>query len=213
MAKKPPISQIKGRTLGRILTKMGVLTRDKVHECLKIQKQRGNKQKLGQILIELELITKEDLGVALAGQRGMEFVKIDAYNIPSEVIAYVPAQMARTYRIVPIEFDKGRNELTVALDSPDNFRATDDLSTLMGFAVTAKVTDTTTLENALTKYYADKEESLNDLIGEIEGDTALTEFRGRDASIDLEELKELAESNPVKKLLNLVLLQAIRDKA
>ncbi len=213
MAKKPPISQIKGRTLGRILTKMGVLTRDKVHECLKIQKQRGNKQKLGQILIELELITKEDLGVALAGQRGMEFVKVDADNIPSEVIAYVPAQMARTYRIVPIEFDKGRNELTVALDSPDNFRATDDLSTLMGFAVTAKVTDTTTLENALTKYYADKEESLNDLIGEIEGDTALTEFRGRDASIDLEELKELAESNPVKKLLNLVLLQAIRDKA
>jgi type IV pilus assembly protein PilB len=192
---------------------MGVLTRDKVHECLKIQKQRGNNQKLGQILIELELITKEDLGIALAGQRGMEFVSIDADNIPSEVIAYVPAQMARTYRIIPIEFDKARNELTVVLDSPDNFRATDDLSTLMGFAVAAKVTDTTTLENALTKYYADKEESLNDLIGEIEGDSTLTEFRGRDASIDLEELKELAESNPVKKLLNLVLLQAIRDKA
>ena len=51
------------------------------------------------------------------------------------------------------------------------------------------------------------------MIGEIEGDSTLTEFRGRDQSIDLDELKELAESNPVKKLLNLVLLQAIRDKA
>jgi len=213
MAKIPPVKQLKGRALGRILTKMGVLTRDKVHECLKVQQQRGGKQKLGEILLELGLANEEDLGIALAGQRGMEFVKLDADEIPSDVIAYVPAQMAKTYRIVPLEYDKRRNELTVVLDSPDNFRATDDLSTLMGFTVRAKVTDQASLESVLNKYYAGKEESINELIGEIEEDTTLTEFRGRDASIDLEELKELAESNPVKKLLNLVLLQAIRDKA
>ena len=213
MAKKAPVRQLKGRALGRILTKMGVLTRDKVHECLKVQQQRGGKQKLGEILLELGLVNEEDLGIALAGQRGMEFVKLDADEIPSDVIAYVPAQMAKTYRIVPLEYDKRLNELTVVLDSPDNFRATDDLSTLMGFSVRAKVTDEASLEMALNKYYSGQEESINELIGEIEEDTTLTEFRGRDASIDLEELKELAESNPVKKLLNLVLLQAIRDKA
>jgi len=213
MAKIPSVKQLKGRALGRIFTKMGILTRDKVHECLKVQQQRGGKQKLGEILLELGLVNEEDLVIALAGQRGMEFVKLDADEIPSEVIAYVPAQMAKTYRIVPLEYDKRRNELTVALDSPDNFRATDDLSTLMGFTVRAKVTDPASLESALNKYYAGKEESINELVGEIEEDTTLTEFRGRDASIDLEELKELAESNPVKKLLNLVLLQAIRDKA
>ena len=213
MAKKAPVRQLKGRALGRILTKMGVLTRDKVHECLKVQQQRGGKQKLGDILLELGLVNEEDLGIALAGQRGMEFVKLDADEIPSDVIAYVPAQMAKTYRIVPLEYDKRLNELTVVLDSPDNFRATDDLSTLMGFSVRAKVTDEASLEMALNKYYSGQEESINELIGEIEEDTTLTEFRGRDASIDLEELKELAESNPVKKLLNLVLLQAIRDKA
>jgi len=213
MAKMPPVKQLKGRALGRILTKMGVLTRDKVHECLKVQQQRGGRQKLGEILLELKLVTEGDLGIALAGQRGMEFVKLDDDEIPSEVIAYVPAQMAKTYRIVPLEYDKRRNELTVVLDSADNFRATDDLSTLMGFTVKAKVTDQASLESALNKYYAGKEESINELVGEIEEDSTLTEFRGRDASIDLEELKELAESNPVKKLLNLVLLQAIRDKA
>ncbi|MHC4215160.1 MAG: GspE/PulE family protein, partial [Planctomycetota bacterium] len=213
MAKQAPIRQLKGRALGRILTKMGILTRDKVHECLKVQKQRGGKQKLGEILLELGLVNQEDLGIALAGQRGMEFVKMDADEIPSDVIAYVPAQMAKTYRIVPIEYDKGQNELTVVLDSPDNFRATDDLSTLMGFSIKAKVTDEESLEKALNKYYSGQEESINELIGEIEEDSTLTEFRGRDASIDLEELKELAESNPVRKLLNLVLLQAIRDKA
>ena len=51
------------------------------------------------------------------------------------------------------------------------------------------------------------------MIDEIQGDSFLAEFEGRNQSIDLDELKELSESNPVKKLLNLVLLQAIRDKA
>jgi len=209
----PPVRQLKGRALGRILSKMGVLTREKIHECLKIQQQRNNKQKLGEIFLELELASKEEIDIALAGQRGMEYVKLNECEISPEIISHVPAQMARTYRIVPIEYDKRKNELTVALDSPDNFRATDDLNTLTGFTVNAKVTDVASMEKALNKFYAGKEESINDLITEIEEDTTLTEFRGRDASIDLEEIKELAESNPVKKLLNLVLLQAIRDKA
>jgi type IV pilus assembly protein PilB len=105
--------------------------------------------------------------------------------------------------------------LKVVLDNPDNFRATDDLSTLMGFKVTARITDHEALEKALAKYYEGKEENegISELIGEIQQDGFLAEFEGRDKSIDLDELKELSESNPVKKLLNLVLMQAIRDKA
>ncbi|MCK5172947.1 MAG: Flp pilus assembly complex ATPase component TadA, partial [Planctomycetes bacterium] len=213
MAKLPPVRQLKGRALGRILIKMGVLTRDKVHECLKIQRQRGGKVKIGQIFVELGLVSETDLRMALAGQRGMEYVDLGGTEISSEVIEQVPAQMARTYRIIPLEHDKMRNRLTVALDSPDNFRATDDLSTLMGFKVDAKVADEDAIAEALQKYYPEEDSGMSELIGELEGDSVLTEFQGRDQSIDLEELKELAESNPVKKLLNLVLLQAIRDKA
>ena len=78
MAKTPPVAQLKGRALGRILVKMGILTREKVHECLKIQQQRdNNKKKLGEIFLELELVSKEDLQVALAGQRGMEYIKLN----------------------------------------------------------------------------------------------------------------------------------------
>jgi type IV pilus assembly protein PilB len=84
----------------------------------------------------------------------------------------------------------------------------------MGFKVTAKITDPDALEKALTKYYeTQSDENINELIDEIQGDSFLAEFEGRSTSIDLDELKELSESNPVKKLLNLVLLQAIRDKA
>lgn len=210
--KLPPVEQLRGRTLGRVLIKMGVLSRDKVHECLKIQSQRQGVQ-IGQIFLELGLIDEFQLQMALAAQRGMEYVSLDGVDIPSDVVEKVPAQMAKTYHIVPIEYNQQQNELIVALDSPDNFRATDDLSTLMGFKVTAKITDRDALESALTKYYETKDENINELIDEIQGDSFLAEFEGRNQSIDLDELKELSESNPVKKLLNLVLLQAIRDKA
>ncbi|MHC4556739.1 MAG: GspE/PulE family protein [Planctomycetota bacterium] len=211
--KMPPIEQLRSRTLGRILIKMGILSREKVHECLKIQSQRQGKVQIGQIFIELGLVDEGQLQMALAAQRGMEYVSLDGIDIPPDVVEKVPAQMAKTYHIVPIEYNQEQNELSVALDNPENFRATDDLSTLMGFKVTAKITDSDVLEKALTKYYETQDENINELIDEIQGDSFLAEFEGRNQSIDLDELKELSESNPVKKLLNLVLLQAIRDKA
>lgn len=209
----PPIRQLKGRNLGRILIKMGVLTRDKVSECLQIQQEKGGKVKLGKILLDKGLVDEKQLNIALAAQRGMEYVDLGRREIPKGVLQHVPAQMARTYRVIPFAYDASRNELTVAMDNPDNFRATDDLATLTGFSVVAKVADSNAIQEALNRYYAESEESINDLISEISEDGNLATFEGRDKSIDLEELKELAESNPVKKLLNLVLLQAIRDKA
>ena len=215
LKKLPPIEQLRSRTLGRILIKMGVLTREKVHQCLKIQKQRKGNIRIGQIFLELGLIDQLQLQIALAAQRGMEYMDLGNMEIPAEVIAKVPEQMAKTYRIVPTEYNEAENELKVALDNPDNFRATDDLGTLMGFKVSACITGSEALEEALTKYYeqTEEKEEINELITEIQGDGFLAEFEGRDASIDLDELKELSESNPVKKLLNLVLMQAIRDKA
>ncbi len=151
--KLPPIEQLKGRTIGRILIKMGVLSRDKVHECLKIQQQRNGKMQMGKILLELGLVEEKQLQIALAAQRGMGYTSLDGIEIPPDVVEKVPAQMAKTYHIVPIEYIKEKNELVVVLDNPENFRATDDLSTLMGFKVTAKITDADALEKALSKYY------------------------------------------------------------
>ncbi len=213
MAKDIPIEQLRGRTLGRILVKMGILTREKIHECLSIQKKKGGGIGLGQVILELGLIDEKQLRRALAAQRGMEYVDLAGIELSHEIISQIPAQMANAYHVVPLEYDKSSNSMVVAIDSPDNFKATDDLSTLMGFKVKAKVTSPADLDEVLKKYYSKEEESINDLIGELEQDDLLAEFQGRDQSIDLDELKELAESNPVKKLLNLVLLQAIKDKA
>lgn len=214
MEKLPPVEQLRGRPIGRILMKMGLLSREKVHECLEIQKKRGGGIRLGQILLELGLVDESRLQIALAAQRGIEYVSIEGVEVPADVIEKVPAQMAKSFHVLPISYNKDKNELVVVLDNVDNFRATDDLRTLMGFTVTAKMTDGATLENTLNKYYqAKQDDNITELIDEIQSDSFLQEFEGRNASIDLDELKELSESNPVKKLLNLVLLQAIRDKA
>ena len=220
MGQMPPLQQLRGRQVGRVLIKMGALNRDNVSECLKIQADNGGTPKLGEILVEQGLIDQGQLQQALAAQRGMEFISIDGMDISAEVLEKVPAQMANTYRVVPIEYTSDTNELVVAVDDPDNLQATDDLSTLMGFKVKAKVTDANALAEALATHYEEKEEeaggadaSINELIHEIQGDNFLAEFEGRDQSIDLDELQELSQSNPVRKLLNLVLLQAIRDKA
>ena len=220
MGQMPPLQQLRGRQVGRVLIKMGILSRNNVSECLKIQADNGGTPKLGEILVEQGLIDQGQLQQALAAQRGMEFIRIDGMDISAEVLEKVPAQMANTYRVVPIEYTSDTNELVVAVDDPDNLQATDDLSTLMGFKVKAKVTDAHALAEALATHYEEKEEeaggadaSINELIHEIQGDNFLAEFEGRDQSIDLDELQELSQSNPVRKLLNLVLLQAIRDKA
>ena len=211
--KIPPIDQLRSRTIGRVLIKMGLLTREQVHHAIVIQKQKNGQIKIGQILMELGLLNEKQLQIALAAQRGMEYINLDTIDVPLDVVEKVPAQMAKTYHLIPIEYSKEKNELKVALDNPDNFRATDDLNTLMGFKVTAYLADKSSLEKALNKYYQTKEESITDLIGEIKNDKVLAQFEGRNQSIDLDELKELSNLNPVKKLLNLVLLQAIRDKA
>ncbi len=213
MAAMPPVKQLKGRPLGRVLIKMGKLTREKVHQALKVQKESAKAVPIGQVLINLGYITEPELNLALAFQLGMEYIDLDNYDVNDNVISQITAQMAMTYRVLPVEYDAQTNLLKIAIDSADNFRATDDLRTLLGFKVEALIADSEALEKALQRYYSGSEESINELIGELTDDDFLAEFQGRGESIDLSELREMADSNPVKKLLNLVLLQAIRDKA
>ncbi len=210
--KIPPISQLRGRTLGRILIKMGKLTRTQVGEALNIQKK--NPGPIGQILVELGYVEESDVQIALAAQVGMEPVVLSKIDVPKEVLVLVPAKVAHTYKIIPVDYEPSTKTLSIAMDNPANFQATDDLKTLMGLAIKPFLSNPDDIATALNKYYPeDQAESIGDLINELADDEDLAKFEGRNESIDLEELKELADSNPVKKLLNLVLLQAIRDKA
>lgn len=211
MSNMPDLSELKGRRIGRILTKLGKVTRDQVQEGLALQQNK--RRPLGQLLIELGYINEDDVNLARAAQDGMPVVDLEDFDISVEVRKQIPAEMANAYQVLPIMFDAGANKLTVALKTADNFRALDDLRLLMGFQVEAMVAPADQLMKRIKQYYGEDEESLSSLIGELTDDEDLEAIDDRGESIDLEELVQLADDNRVKRLLNLVLLQAIKDKA
>lgn len=210
----PPIDQLKGRPLGRVLTKMGRVTREQVVEALSYQKGKGAGTPLGRLLIDLGYVKEIDVNIALAAQKGYELIDLSGLNIPKEAIDAVPAQIASTNKVLPIAFDPASKKLTVVMASHDNFRAVDDLQSLMGYRVTVKIGDAEQIEKLVGKHYNTAAESLGEVLGELTSDESLADLKNRGGeSIDLDTLKDAADSNPVRKLINLVLLQAIKDKA
>ncbi len=204
-------SQFKGLRIGRILTKIGKVTREQVHEGLALQKQRRGP--LGQILIDLGYVNDDDVTLARAIQDGMQVVDLEDFDIPNTVLKQIPAEMANAYQVLPLMFDEQKNTLTVALKTADNFRAVDDLRLLMGFNVEAMVAPADQIASRIKKHYGDDEGSIADLIGELSEADDIENIDISNESVDLEELVQMAEDNRVKRLLNLVLLQAIKDKA
>jgi type IV pilus assembly protein PilB len=205
------LADAKGRKLGRILTKMGKTTRERVHEALVMQKTR--KVPIGQLLVELGYVTQRDVDEALAAQAGLAWVDLAGFEIPQEARDALPAETVQAYQVIPIEYKAQGKRLRIAMKSLDNFRAVDDLKLLMGFNVEAAVADPA-LVDALIKKYFTKQESVTDVVSDLAKDQKFAGLQGKGSeSIDLDAVMEAAEDNKVIKLLNLVLLQAIKDRA
>jgi len=124
----------------------------------------------------------------------------------------LPADSVQAYQVIPIEYDPELKKRKIAMKSADNFRAVDDLRLLMGFDVAASVADSETIDRLIQKYYS-KSESVADVMGELASNERFTSLRDGGQSIDLDDVMDAAADNQVVKLLNLVLLQAIKDKA
>ncbi|MEM8737359.1 MAG: type II secretion system ATPase GspE [Planctomycetota bacterium] len=203
--------ELTGRRLGRVLTKMGKITRDQAQEALELQKKK--RAPIGQLLVELGYCSHDDVNLALAAQAGMRTIDLDEMDLKDEVVRMVPAEMANAYHVLPIAHEASTNKLTVALKSADNFRAMDDLRLLMGFTVEAVVAPSDQIDKLLDRYYGEDDESLASLVADLADDSDLADFDDGNKSVDLEDELALANDNRVIRLLNLVMLQAIKDKA
>jgi len=205
-------TEMKGRKIGRVLTKMGKVSREQVHEALEIQKTR--KVPLGKLLVELGYIKQQDVAEALAGQAGMEYVDLAGFEVPESIREVIPAENVRSYEIIPVEYNPTSKKLKIAVKSPDNFRAVDDLRMLMSVNVTAAVGDPALIDAQIKKYFS-KKESISDVVSNLATDKKFEKLDvgGGDKSIDIDALNEAQQDNQVVKLINLVLLQAIKDKA
>src|SRR5262249_13561750 len=128
-----------------------------------------------------------------------------------EAIALVPETMATVYKVLPLTYkDK---VLTIAIGDPHNLSAVDDLRNLLSInEVVASLAPPAAITEALTKAYAGKEESIMDVIAELEADTKIGARRA-ETSIDLEDMLEIANEAPVRKLINMVFLLGIKDKS
>jgi type IV pilus assembly protein PilB len=198
------------RALGEILVDSGTVTEDQIQEALQIQKERG--EPMGKVLVELGYVTENQILMALGEQAGMDVVDLDAANIPPELIELVSKSVAAVYRVFPVKLDGGT--LTVAMADPLNVSTLDDLRFLLNCEVRGAVSNDDAVTRAIDKHYADSDESVETLLAELDGDDTMMEVIDEDGEgIDIATLEEMANQMPVVKLLNLVLLQAIKDKA
>lgn len=208
--KKQTLTTSSGRKkLGQILIDLGLLEEDQLWEVL--NEARESAQLLGQAALAKGLVTEDQLYQALAEQFGMKLINLSETKFQQEAVEKLPETMATVYKVVPISLRDGA--LTVAIGDPNQLPALDDLRNFIGVKeVNAMLASPKSLADAQLRCYAGKQESIIDIIKELELSPELSRLQ-RESSIDLEALTELQDAAPVRKLLNMVMLLGIKDRA
>ena len=201
------------RRLGTILVDMGYLDEEKLWNLLEEQKRSGG-ELLGKVAVRLGVVKEEQVLKALGEQLGMKVIKLSETTIPSELTEVVNETMATAFKAVPVSQNKKDKSITVALAEPQNPATLDSLRSFLGVEVKGAIASEAEVTQAIEKLYAGHQESIEDVVKQIEQDKGLSQFSTRsENTIDLEAIEEMAEAAPVRKLLNMVLLLSIKDKA
>src|SRR5262245_23629723 len=201
------------RRIGQVLVDMGFIT-DEQQELLVDEQHEHPGQLLGKVAIDMGLINEEQLAQALAEQLSLNTTSVSEITIKKDVLAMVTAPMAQMYRIIPIEFDG--DTLTVAMCDPQNLSVQDELRTFLGFNIRVVVTTESSMTSALERYYGESTDSVESIVSALEEDEELALAAAgisADGPINLDDVTALADSAPVRKLLNMVLLMAIKEHA
>ena len=112
------------------------------------------------------------MNVGLAAQKGYEMFNLEGMKIPPADIAAVPPQIATTNKVLPLEFDPATKKLMMVMATQENFRALDDLRSLMGYTV-RQIGEPSRSSRLIDKYYSAAAESLSEILGELTADDSL----------------------------------------
>src|SRR6266478_1782134 len=195
------------RRLGDLLVAEGLINQEQLQRAL--QAQKGTAEKLGSLLVRLNLVDEDKLVGFLSKQYGIPSVTLSQLDIDPDVLKLVPAQMARKYEIVPVE-RKG-NVLTLAMADPTNVFALDDVTFLTNLQVQPSVAPQGAIRKAIERNYDIQLSAIGEVIHELEGEVVDEDEAG--TKLDIFELKESADEAPIVKLVNMVLVDAIRRGA
>jgi type IV pilus assembly protein PilB len=201
----PTPSRPASRPLGELLVGRGLVSEDQLRDALTRQTASG--KRLGNLLVELDLLDERALTDVLAEQLGLTVVDLSRAEIDPEVVALLPEEDARRLGAMPTHRDGSRIEVAVADPLVENLDT--QLIEILGSLVRVKLAVRSDLEQALNRAYA----PAADL-----GD-ALRMFEARLASRKASQTPEtlvasvVDENAPVVKIVNVLLEQAVQDRA
>ena len=195
------------KRIGQLLLEKGLIDEHQLEQALEEQKLTG--KLLGRILVDMGAVKEDDILQVLGSRAGFAVVKLKDMEIPKAVIDKVPASIAKIYTVIPIAYEA--NLLTVAIDDPMNVAAFDDLRFTLGINIKGAVASEDDIKEALDKYYGTEGETIQDVLG-IFGEK-MEIISSEKEPTDVATLQELASRAPVIKLLNMILLQAVKEKS
>jgi len=186
-----------------LLESRGLITKEQGEEALRAQARSD--ERVGNILIRLGYVTRENFLRTLSSEFGMMSVTLAGRQISPDILSLVPSHLARRHRIIPIEKDKAK--LTIALSDPLDLPALDSLRLLLKCDINTVLADEEEISRALESHYGlEGEETLDTIVQDLaaEGEIVAAEKEDEEAG---------AEDAPIIKLVQLIILEAFRSRA
>ncbi|SHF65746.1 type IV pilus assembly protein PilB [Desulfacinum infernum DSM 9756] len=195
--------------IGQLLVDGGLIRPEDLESAL--QEQSRNGERLGAILIRQGLIDERILAEFLAKQFRVPVVNPAAKHIPKKVLELVPPQVIHKYQVVPLGLVG--NTLHLATSDPGNLFVIDDVRFITQKNVRVHVAPEGLIRQTIEHLNAGSQESLEEVMGMIREEADDVDLVESSDEIDLGNLENAAGEAPVVKLVNLILLDAIRKKA
>jgi type IV pilus assembly protein PilB len=192
--------------LGELLVRENLITVQALRKAQEEQQKNGSR--IGTALIKTGAIEESKLTDFLSKQYGVPAINLKDFDIDPEIIKLVPKEVAEKHLVIPV--NRAGPSLIVAMCDPSNIYAVDDLKFLTGYNIESVVASEISIREAIERYYAEKGPSLDDIVGEVAADDIEV---AKEEDENIEEMAKAADDAPVVKLVNLILMDAIKKRA
>ena len=193
--------RISDATIEDLLKKSGNLADDQL-EILK-EEQRTSRRPLQDLVIRHELMSEKELTKLYAQYANFTYVELSPESIPSNVLELIPERIARQYNAVV--FKKEGNELSLAMEDPDDVQAVDFIQKQLGRSAKIYIATKENILRALDSYRGDSSKELKEVIDVEKDENADNAQQVSDSDI--------AEDSPIAQTVNLLLEYAVRASA
>lgn len=198
-----------GERIADVLMEDGLLLPSQLAEAMEIQKQQGGR--LLKLLTDKAYVTEQDMVISMGRCLDTPPINLSKLHVPEEVQALVPKDMARAYKLAPVA--RLGNKLFVAMADPLNVLALDDLRQRTKLEIIPMITMERAVNEALSGV-GNTSATMDKMIQEVAQDNQeLEQVQAKKDDIDLDRLAVESEDAPVVKIVNLILVQALKEKA